>query len=100
MSGRVCLRRQGDHCMSTSFKGRREDQRLITGQGRYTSDWNLAGQLHAFFLRSDRAHAEIATLNVQPALDSPGVIAVFTGADTAQAGFKSAPPLVKYPGKG
>ncbi len=37
---------------------RREDLRLITGRGRYTADWNLPGQLHACFLRSDRAHAE------------------------------------------
>ena len=25
------------------FKGRREDDRLLTGQGKYTSDWNLPG---------------------------------------------------------
>ena len=36
---------------------RREDLRLITGQGRYTADWNLPNQLHAVFLRADRAHA-------------------------------------------
>jgi carbon-monoxide dehydrogenase large subunit len=82
------------------FKGRREDGRLITGGGRYTADWNLPGQLHAHFLRSDRAHAEIVSLNVQPALAAPGVVAVFTGADTTRAGFKVAPPLVKFPGKG
>jgi carbon-monoxide dehydrogenase large subunit len=43
----------------SAFKGRREDDRLLTGQGRYTADWNLAGQLYAFFLRSDRANAKI-----------------------------------------
>ena len=41
------------------FKGRREDDRLLTGQGRYTADWNLPEQLYGYFLRSDRAHAEI-----------------------------------------
>jgi carbon-monoxide dehydrogenase large subunit len=86
--------------MSHPFKGRREDLRLITGQGRYTDDWNLPGQLHACFLRSDRAHAEIASLDVTAARAMPGVVAVLTGADTARAGFKSAPPLVKYPGRG
>ena len=40
------------------FKGRREDDRLLTGQGRYTADWNLPGQLYGHFLRSDRAHAQ------------------------------------------
>ncbi|MGB7543773.1 MAG: xanthine dehydrogenase family protein molybdopterin-binding subunit [Burkholderiales bacterium] len=86
--------------MSGVFKGRREDLRLVTGQGRYTSDWNLPGQLSGSFLRSDRAHAEIVSLNVKPALESPGVMAVFTGADTTRAGFKSAPQLLRAPGKG
>ena len=44
-----------------TFKGRREDDRMLTGQGKYTSDWNLPGQLYACFLRSDRAHAEIVS---------------------------------------
>jgi carbon-monoxide dehydrogenase large subunit len=85
--------------VTLEFKGRREDARLVTGSGRYTADWNLPGQLHAFFLRSDRAHAEIASLNIQRALAAPGVVTVLTGADTARAGFKVAPPLVKYPGR-
>ena len=42
---------------------RREDHRLTTGQGRYTADWNLADQVHAVFLRADRAHAEIVRLD-------------------------------------
>ena len=43
--------------MSAPFKGRREDRRLLTGKGRFTADWDLPGQTHAAFLRSDRAHA-------------------------------------------
>jgi len=65
--------------MSAGFKGRREDLRLVTGQGKYTSDWNLHGQLYGSFLRSDRAHAEIASIDTGPALASPGVLAVLTG---------------------
>ena len=80
------------------FEGRREDDRLLTGRGRYTADWNLPGQLHGAFLRSDRAHAEIASLNVENALKSPGVVAILTGEDTAA--FKTPPPMVAYPGKG
>lgn len=79
---------------------RREDARLITGQGRYTSDWNLPGQLHAAFLRADRAHAEIVRLDPARALSHPGVKAVFTGEDARAAGFKSLPNIVSYPGKG
>ena len=79
---------------------RREDFRLITGQGRYTADWNLPRQLHAVFLRSDRAHAEIARLDAARARAHPGVIAVLTGADVQEAGFKSLPNNVNYPGRG
>src|SRR5436190_1211881 len=86
--------------MSAGFKGRREDLRLLTGRGKYTSDWNLPGQLYGYFLRSDRAHADIASIEVRAAKGSPGVAAVFTGADTARAGFKSTPQIARYPGRG
>jgi carbon-monoxide dehydrogenase large subunit len=80
------------------FKGRREDDRLLTGKGRYTADWNLPGQLYGCFLRSDRAHAEILNLKKDSALSLPGVKAIFTGEDTAS--FKTPPPMVTYPGRG
>jgi carbon-monoxide dehydrogenase large subunit len=76
------------------FAGRREDDRLLTGQGRYTADWNFPGQLYAAFLRSDRAHALIRSINVEPARAVPGVEAVFTGEDMKH--FKTPPPMVKY----
>jgi carbon-monoxide dehydrogenase large subunit len=85
--------------MSGVFKGRREDQRLITGQGRYTADWNLPGQAYGHFLRSDRAHAEIAKLDVGAALGSPAVLGVFSGRDLAQSGFKSPRPISHFKGK-
>ncbi|HEX6157260.1 MAG TPA: xanthine dehydrogenase family protein molybdopterin-binding subunit, partial [Burkholderiales bacterium] len=80
------------------FKGRREDDRLLTGRGRFTADWNLPEQLYGYFLRSDRAHAEIQILEVKNALGMPGVKAILTGDDTAE--FKTPPPMVRYPGKG
>jgi carbon-monoxide dehydrogenase large subunit len=86
--------------MTGVYKGRREDLRLVTGQGKYTSDWNLPGQLYGAFLRSDRAHAEIISINVGAARSSPGVVAVLTGADTARAGFKSTPNIARFPGRG
>ena len=79
---------------------RREDQRLTTGHGRYTADWNLPGQLYAVFLRADRAHAELVRLDTQRALAHPGVKAVLTGDDARAAGFKSLPNVVNFPGKG
>ena len=74
---------------------RREDLRLITGRGRYTSDWNLPRQLHAAFLRSDRAHAEIISIDTAPALKHAGVVAVFSGADAIAAGYTNFPSLMK-----
>jgi carbon-monoxide dehydrogenase large subunit len=78
------------------FHGRREDDRLLTGRGRYTADWSLPGQLYGYFLRSDRAHAEILSLKLPERL--PGVKAILTGEDTAD--FKTPPPMVTYPGRG
>src|SRR5437867_10057752 len=79
---------------------RREDARLLTGQGRYTADWNLPGQLHAFFLRSDRAHADIVSIDAKAALARPGVHAVLSGADYAASGWKSLPGGVADEGVG
>ena len=81
----------------SEFKGRREDDRLLSGRGRYTADWNLPGQLYGFFLRSDHAHADIASLNLEEAKRSPDTVAVFTGEDVKD--FKTAPPLVRFPGR-
>ena len=78
--------------MSEAFRGRREDDRLLSGKGRYTADWNLPGQLYGYFLRSDRAHAEIVSLK------APEGVALFTGEDTKD--LKDPPPLVRYPGRG
>ena len=86
--------------MTTTFKGRREDHRLITGQGRFAGDRNLPGQLHGHFLRSDHAHAEIASIDVTAARAAPGVKLVLTGEDIVKAGFGVEPPLVRYPGRG
>jgi len=85
--------------MSGAFKGRREDRRLLTGAGRYTADVARDGQCYACFLRSDRAHAKIASIDVAAAASAPGVLAVLTGEDTAQAGFRTPPPAVKFPGR-
>jgi len=84
--------------VSAAWKGRREDYRLLTGQGRYSADWNLPGQFYACFLRADRAHADIVSLDTQDAASAPGVVAVLTGADAA--GFKSPGTALRYPGRG
>ncbi|MDE2362626.1 MAG: xanthine dehydrogenase family protein molybdopterin-binding subunit [Hyphomicrobiales bacterium] len=60
---------------------RKEDFRFITGAGRYVDDINRPGQAYAYFLRSPHAHATINKIDTTEAMKSPGVVAIFTGAD-------------------
>jgi carbon-monoxide dehydrogenase large subunit len=76
-----------------------EDARLITGAGKFAADWNLPGQLYGYFVRSDRAHAEIISVNAEAARKHPGVVAVFTGADAVRAGYVNAPHSLTFPGR-
>src|SRR5215467_12389968 len=65
---------------------RREDPRLITGTATSLDDIRLPGMHHACILRSPHAAARIKSLNTAAALQQPGVVAVFTGADIKQVG--------------
>ena len=65
-----------------------EDLRFLTGQGRYVDDIVPAGALHAIFLRSTVAHAEITALDVSDARTMPDVAAVLTAADLEAAGVQ------------
>ncbi len=65
---------------------RREDARFLTGNGRYTDDINIHGQAYVHFLRSEVAHGNLKSVNVDAAAASSGVIRVFTGADFAEVG--------------
>ena len=62
---------------------RKEDARLITGQTRWTDNITQPGLLQIAFLRSPYAHAKIKNVDVSGALQQPGVIAAFSGADFA-----------------
>ncbi|HLB16730.1 MAG TPA: xanthine dehydrogenase family protein molybdopterin-binding subunit [Burkholderiales bacterium] len=70
---------------------RREDERLVTGRGCYSDDFNLPGQIYAVLVRSPYAHARIRGIDVADALASIGVIAVLTGRDAAHDGLKPIP---------
>ena len=63
-----------------------EDQRFLTGQGRYVDDIAPEGALYAYVLRSPMAHGEIAELDVEGARDIDGVHLVLTAEDLAKAG--------------
>jgi len=60
-----------------------EDPRLLAGQGRYVSDVEPPGALHAAFVRSPHAHAAILSIDASRAREVPGVAAVLTAADLA-----------------
>jgi carbon-monoxide dehydrogenase large subunit len=63
---------------------RKEDAKLLTGQTTWTDNITLPGMLHMNILRSPMAHARIARVDVSAALERPGVIAAFSGADLAE----------------
>jgi aerobic carbon-monoxide dehydrogenase large subunit len=65
---------------------RREDPRLITGTATYVDDIQMPGMHHACIVRSPHGAAKIKSINIQPALEFPGVAAVFTGKDTENVG--------------
>src|SRR5712671_5507241 len=60
---------------------RHEDARLVTGQGRFTDDFKLAGETFAAMVRSPHPHARILRIDTTSARAMPGVLGVFTGAD-------------------
>jgi carbon-monoxide dehydrogenase large subunit len=63
---------------------RREDRRLLTGQGQYVADMALPGMLHAAFVRSSVAHARIRSIDTSRAAAMPGVALVLSGAELAR----------------
>jgi aerobic carbon-monoxide dehydrogenase large subunit len=62
---------------------RREDPRLITGQGRYIDDIRMPGTLHMAVVRSPYANARVLRIDTAAAEKMPGVVAVVTGEQAA-----------------
>lgn len=71
---------------------RKEDMRLLTGQGRFSDDLVLPDQAYAFVLRSPHAHADITRLDTSAARACPGVLGVFTSAELAADRVRPIPP--------
>ena len=70
---------------------RKEDHRLLTGQGCYSDDINLDGQAYAYFLRSPHPHAIIQSIHTDTAKAIPDVLGVFTAADYDGEGLGELP---------
>jgi aerobic carbon-monoxide dehydrogenase large subunit len=73
---------------------RREDQRFLTGRGRYLDDLAFDGLAHAVVLRSPHAHARIAAIDAAAARALPGVLTVLTAAEAQADGLKPLMPGV------
>lgn len=63
---------------------RREDQRLLTGQGRYADDVGVPNTAFAFVVRSPHAHARVRGIDKTAALAAPGVLTILTGEDVVR----------------
>jgi carbon-monoxide dehydrogenase large subunit len=63
---------------------RREDRRLLTGQGQFIADLVLPRMLHAFLVRSPVAHARIRSVDLSRAGAAPGVVLALNGTDLLQ----------------
>ena len=75
---------------------RREDARLVAGKGRYVDDLG-AGALAVAFVRSPHAHARIRDIDVGPALDVEGLVAIYTWEDLGDRVGRPLPLLVPHP---
>ncbi|GAA4954563.1 CO/xanthine dehydrogenase Mo-binding subunit [Nonomuraea thailandensis] len=75
---------------------RREDPRLLTGQGRYLDDLGREA-LAAAFVRSPHAHARVRDIDVAGALDVPGLVAIYTWEDLPERVGRALPLLIPHP---
>ena len=75
---------------------RTEDPRLVKGQGRFTDDIDLPGQVYAAIVRSRHAHGVIRDIDVAPAFEQPGMLGAYTGKDLARAGFGTLTCLIGF----
>ncbi|MBN8985853.1 MAG: xanthine dehydrogenase family protein molybdopterin-binding subunit, partial [Rhizobiales bacterium] len=66
---------------------RKEDDTLVRGKGRYTDDFSLPGQAHAWMVRSSHAHGVIRAIDTSAARQMPGVLGIYVGKDLVEAGY-------------
>jgi len=66
---------------------RKEDPTLLRGEGRYSDDLSLPGQLYAVMVRSRHAHGHFRGVDTAEARAMPGVLGVYAAADLRQGGI-------------
>jgi aerobic carbon-monoxide dehydrogenase large subunit len=86
-----------DHALPLEFNNvgqpmrRKEDLRLLTGQGRFSDDFSIDEQAYAVMVRSPHPHARIVRIDATKAKSMPGVLGVLNGADALADGLGSIP---------
>jgi carbon-monoxide dehydrogenase large subunit len=63
---------------------RREDPRLISGEGHYVDDFTRPGTVYFAVVRSPYAHARIKSIDITQATKAPGVVGIYTHKDFAK----------------
>ncbi|MDG1409189.1 MAG: xanthine dehydrogenase family protein molybdopterin-binding subunit [Acidimicrobiales bacterium] len=76
---------------------RKEDPKLLTGEGKYVDDIQVTGQLWMGMVRSPYAHAKVRGIETADAAAAPGVHAVYTGADLDAMGLWIGPLPCAWP---
>jgi carbon-monoxide dehydrogenase large subunit len=66
---------------------RKEDPMLLRGEGHYSDDLNLPGQLHAVVVRSRHAHGLLTSVDITEAASMPGVRLILTAKDLKAGGI-------------
>lgn len=64
---------------------------MLRGEATFLDDIHLPGETHVIFVRSVEAHADIVSIDTDPARGCPGVIDILTGADLAADGIGGVP---------
>ncbi len=70
---------------------RAEDKRLLTGKGKFSDDISKPNQVYAVMVRSEHAHADLISVNVESSKSMPGVVMILTGADWISDGLNPMP---------
>jgi carbon-monoxide dehydrogenase large subunit len=78
-------------------KLRKEDPKLLTGEGKYVDDIHVPGELWMGMVRSTMAHARIGGIDTSAAAEMPGVHAVYTGPELQAMGLWAAPLPCAWP---
>jgi aerobic carbon-monoxide dehydrogenase large subunit len=74
-----------------------EDERLLTGRGRYVADLALEGMAHLVVVRSTHPSARLRSIDTGAAAVMPGVLGVWTAEDIRADGLQGIPWELRPP---